>query len=281
MHESISDRDFKRLGETITQECGIKMPPVKKVMLEARLRKRLRALGMETFKEYCEYLFSPEGKREELIHMIDVVTTNKTEFFREPAHFDFLLKTALPDMVENKGVGIRRDLRVWSAGCATGEEPYTLAMLLDDFFKSVPGPYSFHITATDISLNALETARLAIYDHHKILPVPVDFKKKYLLRSKDKTKKAVRVVPKLRSRVSFNRLNFMDENYGFRESMDVIFCRNVIIYFDKHTQQKMLKRVCDNLGDKSYLFMGHSETLHGIEVPLKQMAPSTYRKKSV
>ena len=273
----LTEREFRRLGEFIHAKYGIKMPPAKQTMLQARLQKRLRTLGMGSFKEYLEFLFSPEGMREELVEMVNVVTTNKTDFYREPTHFTYLVKTALPELISSTGAGIRRPLGIWSAGCSTGEEPYTLAMVLSEFAKDIDG-FRFFILATDISTKVLQTAALGIYNEEKVEPVPSDIKKKYLLRSKDKKKRHVRIVPELRAKVQFRPLNFMDGDFDMRESMDVIFCRNVIIYFDRPTQEGLLNRLANHLVPKGYLFMGHSETLSGLKVPLSLVAPTVYRK---
>ena len=170
----------------------------------------------------------------ELTHMVDQVTTNKTDFFREPSHFDYLSQKALPDLALSK-----RNLVVWSAGCSTGEEPYTLAMVLGEFAGGRHG-CDFLILATDISTRVLEKARLAIYDEEAIAPIPAGLKKKYLLRSRDETHSRYRVIPELRDHVRFRQLNLMEGDFGFREQMDIIFCRNVIIYFDKATQASLL-----------------------------------------
>ena len=270
---TLSDREFARLSEFIHGECGIKVTEAKKVMLEGRLQKRLRKLGLGSFASYCEYLFSPEGMEKELTFMIDEVTTNKTDFFREPAHFQYLVETVLPDLTRS-----RRRLTIWSAGCSSGEEPYTLAMVLSAWADRSPG-FEFLILATDISTNVLGKAEKAVYDEERIAPVPAEFKRKYLLRSKDRTKRVVRVAPELRSRVRFRRLNFMDGDFGFREPIDVIFCRNVIIYFDKPTQERLLNRFCRHLAPGGYVFMGHSEALIDMNVPLTPVAPTVYRKK--
>lgn len=262
----MSEKCFRLLSDFIHTSCGIKMPPSKKTLLEGRLRKRLRTLRMHSFVTYCDYLFSPVGMASESGPMIDLVTTNKTDFFRESAHFDFLVQRVLPEMVESRGIGIQNDLAVWSAGCSTGEEPYTLAMVLCEFAEKQT-PFRFSVLGTDISSLVLERAVRAIYDHERVLPIPMDLRQKYLLRSKDRTKDLVRMSPELRSRVRFQRLNFMEEDYGVRESISVIFCRNVLIYFDKPTQEKMLNKLCRCLVPGGYLFMGHSETLHGLHVP--------------
>jgi chemotaxis protein methyltransferase CheR len=272
----MSDKDFVRLSEFIRASCGIKLPPVKKTMLEGRLRKRLRALGIESFKRYCEFLFSPGGSQSEYIHMIDAVTTNKTDFFREPDHFDCLSDRVLPELVHLCGLG--KKLNVWSAACSTGEEPYTLAMVLSDFAKSCPG-FDFSILATDISSAVLEKARLGIYPHDSVSPVPMALRKKYLLKSREKDKGLVRIVPQLRNTVRFGRLNFLEEEYGINEPMAIVFCRNALIYFDRPTQEIIINRLSQHLMSGGYLFVGHSESLHGMDLPLVQTATTIYRKQ--
>ena len=273
----LSQRDFGRLSAFVHEHCGIKLPPSKKTMLEARLRRRLRALDLKSYDDYCDYLFGPDGQDEEVVRMIDLVTTNKTDFFREPAHFDFLVRNCLPELCDAGRGGSWRKLTVWSAGCSTGEEPYTLAMVLSAFAESRPG-LRFSIVATDISTRVLEKAALGIYDEDRVEPVPPAMKRKYLLRSKDRSRGLVRVAPGVRSLVDFRRLNLMDGDFGLRESMDLIFCRNVIIYFDKPTQEGLVNRFTRHLAPGGYLFLGHSETLCGMDVPLVQMAPTVYRK---
>lgn len=273
----LTQRDFERFSRLVYDHCGIKLPPHKQSMLEARLRKRLRAHNLHTFEEYAEMIFSADEPTEELVKLIDVVTTNKTDFFREPAHFDYLTNSALPYLVQNFGAGINQPLRVWSAGCSTGKEPYTLAMVLKEYQEKIKD-FSFDILGTDICTDVLEKAVQGIYAAIKAEPVPDALKKKYLLKSKNKDNNLVRVVPELRSLTRFRRLNFMDEDFGFREPFDIIFCRNVIIYFDRPTQERLLAKLVANLDTGRYIFLGHSETLLGLNLPLKQMAPSVYRK---
>ena len=274
----ISDEDFSKFAALIYEQCGIKMPPQKRSMLEARLRKRLRVLGLDSYEAYREYLFSSDGMVDELVNMIDVVTTNKTDFFREPRHFDYMIQTSLPSLIERAGAGVERPLRIWSAGCSSGEEPYTIAMFLDDFVWN-NRKIDYQILATDISTQVLEKAALGVYHRDKIEPVPPDFRKKYLLKSKDPDSPQVRVVPALRQRLKFSRVNFMDANFDVGEQKDIIFCRNVIIYFDRATQERFLSRLCQCLRSGGYLYMGHSETLSGMPLPLKQLAPAVYQKQ--
>ncbi|NOZ68638.1 MAG: protein-glutamate O-methyltransferase [Deferribacteres bacterium] len=275
----LSDKDFRRLSEFIQNECGIRMPDSKKILLESRLQKRLRHLGLSSFSAYCDYLFSPAGLENEVVHMIDVVTTNKTDFYREPRHFEYLVRKALPELMTKSGAGINRNLMVWSAGCSTGEEPYTLAMVLSEFAKKSPGlNFRYLILATDISTRALEKAKRGIYEEERVTPVPLEMKKKYLLRGKNKNRGLVRIVPELRALVKFRRLNFL-EDFKMREYMDIIFCRNVIIYFERHTQEMLLNKFCRRLCTGGYLFIGHSETLSGLDLPLVQIEPTVYRKE--
>lgn len=272
----LTEGDFLRLGRFIYEQCGIKMPQSKKTMLESRLQKRLRTLDLESFAQYCSYLFSNEGLEREAVPMLDLVTTNKTDFFREPDHFEYLLASVLPAYVQ-KGDGIIRHLRVWSAGCSTGEEPYTLAMVLQEFAEQCSG-FDYRILATDISTRVLELGRLAIYHEERTAPVPPGLKRKYFLRSRNRSERMMRIVPHLREKVEFRRLNFMGDDFGIRERLDIIFCRNVIIYFDRPTQERLLKRFCGHLAPGGYIFMGHSETLNGLNVPLVQVSPTIYRK---
>lgn len=276
---TMTDREFRRLSEFISAECGIKMPPIKKVMLETRLRKRLRYHKMSSFKEYCDYLFSPRGMTKELLHMIDVVTTNKTDFFREPAHFEYILEKVLPLSIETYGVGFKRALSVWSVGCSTGEEPFSLAIVLSEFAENYPG-FRFKILATDISTAVLNAAQRGIYKEEKIDCIPLYLKKKYFLRSRDKSKGLVKVIKGLRDMITFKRLNLMEEDLGIKDRMDIIFFRNVLIYFDKQNQETILNRLCSSLRLGGYLFVGHSEALTGLSVPCLEHEKSTiYRRK--
>lgn len=275
----LSQGDFKRLARFIEGYCGIRMPESKRTMLEGRLRRRLSALRMDDFHQYCRYVFDEDGLAEEAVHLIDAVTTNKTDFFREPQHFEYLVKNALPVLMQSQGAGIRRELAVWSAGCSSGEEPYTLAMVLAEVSQRLPG-FRYLVLATDICNDVLAKARAAIYEEPKIEPVPADLRRKYLLRSKNRSQALVRICPELRNLVRFRRLNFLDEDFGMRERMDVIFCRNVFIYFDRETQEAILRRFCRHLTPGGYVFLGHSETINGLQVPLTQVAPTVYRTRS-
>nr|WP_243838430.1 CheR family methyltransferase [Nitratidesulfovibrio liaohensis] len=273
----MSQKLFDRMSRFVYEQVGIKLPGSKRVMLEARLQKRLRVLGMASYDQYVDYLFTEKGFDEELRNFIDVVTTNTTEFFREPRHFDYLTATLLPGWTaEAVRLRAQRPLRVWSAGCSIGMEPYTLAMVLRDYQERTPG-FSFSILATDISSRALQQAVRAVYDEERVHNVPDQFRKRYLLRSRDRSRRLVRIGPELRSAVRFERLNFMDP-FSFSEPMDIIFCRNVIIYFDKPTQEGLFSRFSQCLRPDGHLFIGHSESLTGMALPLEQVAPTVYRR---
>src|SRR5579871_5781096 len=250
----ISDPDFARLRELIQGECGIVLAPAKRPMLETRLRRRTRALAFSSVGAYCEYLFSPSGMRDEVIQLIDVVTTNKTDFFREHAHFEYLVRSALPVLEKECGAGVRRTLVAWSAACSTGEEPYTLGMVLSEYAKTkAPSGFRFRIEATDISTAVLETAVAGVYAEEAAQAIPAPLRAQYVLRSKDERQKCVRVAPQIRAGVRFRRLNLMDTDYHFSEAVDIAFCRNVLIYFDRDTQEKVLERIISVLRPGGFL----------------------------
>ena len=272
----LSDKTFSRFSSLIYDEVGIKLPLAKKIMLEARLNKRLKAGGFKSFDDYADFVFSAEGREKELVSLIDVVTTNKTDFFREPAHFEFLVKVAVPSLIDSHEAGFKSPFKIWSAGCSTGEEPYTMSMVLSEFAATRPG-FQASILATDISTTVLAKAKNAIYTEENVDSIPLSLKKKYLLKSKDRNKPMVRIAPQQRSMITFQRLNFMEE-FSMREQMDVIFCRNVIIYFDKPIQERLLNRFHRQLVTGGYLFLGHSETTSGLNVPLRPVASTVYRK---
>lgn len=269
----LTDKQFNQLSDFIYTHYGIKMPPVKRVMLQSRLHKRLKALQMGSFDDYLKFVFDDHSHTEEVVNMIDVVSTNKTDFFREPAHFDFLADVALPSLVSRGN----RTISVWSAGCSSGEEPYTLAICLDSFLEGKPG-VDFSIKATDISTKVLKHALNGIYAENRIEVIPINLKKKYFLKSKDRTDPKVKVVKNLRDKIKFQRLNFIDSNYNVNDVFDIVFCRNVLIYFDKETQERVINKLCTKLKPGGYFFLGHSESTAGLNVPLKQIKPTIFER---
>ncbi len=267
----LSDAEFAKLSKFIYSQYGIKMPPEKRIMLQSRLQKRLRVLKIYSFKEYIEYVFSSQGN-DEIIHMMDVVSTNKTDFYRESAHFEYLRQVILPKLYEEK-----KNIKIWSAGCSSGPEVYTLAIELSEFAASHPG-FDFSILGTDISTLMLKKAFAGVYPEEMVNMIPIELKRKYLLKSKEKTKKLVRINSTLRNKTKFLRINFMDDHYAVNEQFDIVFCRNVLIYFDRETQEKVINKLCNYLRLDGFFFLGHSESITNINVPLKQLKPTVYSK---
>ncbi len=271
----LSDRHFRAIAELVEQQVGIRLPENKRLMLEGRLQKRVRMLGYGDINEYVDHLFDDDHFDTELIHLIDCVTTNKTDFFREPFHFDFLREIAVPELLRRaRG----RPLKIWSAACSTGMEAYTIAIVLDDMQRTGGASFQFRILGTDISTGVLQLAEEGIYTKEMIAPVPDAMAKRYFLSSKDKSRSEVRIVPELRRSVAFMRMNLMDAVYPVDRDVDVIFCRNVLIYFDKPTQSKVVERLCSHLRPGGYLIVGHSESMiQNQSIKMKQLQPTIFK----
>lgn len=273
-NEQLSTRNFQRLSTFIQDYSGIKMPANKRTMLEGRLRRRMRATRIDDVNAYCHYLFEENGLEGEAIHLIDAVTTNKTEFFREPAHFEFLAAKGLPALAA-KG---KREIKIWSSACSTGAEPYTIAMVLDEFCENQRG-VDYSILCTDICTEVLDLAVAGRFSEQMIEPVSMDRRQRYLMRARDAARNEVRIKPHLRSKLAFARLNLMDDAYPVETDLDIIFCRNILIYFDKPTQAKVLSRLCNHLAPGGYLLLGHSESIVGIDLPVVQIANTVFQKR--
>jgi chemotaxis protein methyltransferase CheR len=274
----ISVRSFDQLAEFITREFGIKMPESKISMIQSRLLHRVRDLGLESIDQYCEHLFSSSESAAERVHFINAVTTNKTDFFREPQHFKYLTETVLPQLVRSGYVAFNRRVALWSAACSSGEEPYTLAMVLSEYAAGHPA-FQFRILATDISTKVLKMAKDGIYSEQQVAPVPPQLRRKYLLQGKGEQHSLTRVTSALRRSVSFHPLNLMDADYCVRDMFDVIFCRNVLIYFERPTQEAVISKLCRNLNPGGYIFVGHSESLSGFDLPLDSVGSACFRKR--
>src|SRR5258708_11760346 len=227
----LTDRQFRAIAELIEGQVGIKLPEAKRLMLEGRLHKRVRALNCFDLNEYVERLFNDNHFESELVHLIDCVTTNKTDFFREPSHFDFMRDVAVPESLNRRTHGGRL-LKIWSAACSTGMEAYNIAMVLDDMIRT-GSSFQFRILGTDISTSVLELAMRGIYTREMIAPVPDEMARRYFMSSRDRSRAQVRVVPELRRSANFKRMNLMDPVYPVDRDVDIIFSRNVLIYFDK------------------------------------------------
>jgi len=270
----LSDRHFKSLAKLVEGQVGIKLPANKRLMLEGRLHKRVRALNYAGISDYVEDLFQTSLLDAELTHLIDVVTTNKTDFFREPSHFTFMKKVAVPALLKPHG---RSELKVWSAAASAGMEAYTVAMVLDDMVRCGTR-FQFRILGTDISTAMLRMAKTGIYTRDVLTPVPPEFLKRYFLRSKNSGSDEVRIVPELRRQTHFMRMNLMDTTYPVDRDVDIIFCRNVLIYFEKETQRKVVEQLCSHLRPGGYLMVGHSESMvHSVVPGLHQVQPTIFR----
>ncbi len=273
----LTEVDLRNLTKVVYDYCGINLSTEKKIFIERKINRRISELGLNSYKEYLKYLFNEEYKDKELLLLVNELTTNKTDFFREPAHFDFIKDVFIKEKFNNDYIHFYKEVNIWSAGCSTGEEPYTLAIVFSEL-KNEYINLNFNIYASDIATNVLEIAKKGIYKAETISDIPLIIKQKYFLKSKDETKKLIRVSKFIRDKVTFFRANLLDSNYDLPCKQDIIFCRNVLIYFDKITQTKVLTNLVRHLEKGGYLFLGHSETIMGISLPIEKVAPTIYRK---
>jgi chemotaxis protein methyltransferase CheR len=276
--DRLRPQDFKKIARFVEGYCGIRLPPGKQTMVEGRLRRRVRALGLSSLDEYCHHLFDEGALENEVVNLVDAITTNKTEFFREVEHFRFLVAHAIPDLLtRGHRPGLDRPLKIWSAAASTGAEPYTIAMMCDDYGHALRG-FRFSILATDICVDVLEKAKAGIYPADMMAPVPTDFLQRYFRRARDPGNSTVRLIPEIRQMVRFGRLNLMEPHYPIDPDMDIVFCRNILIYFDKTTQEAVLRKICHHLRPGGYLFLGHSESIAGMSLPVRAVATATFQK---
>ena len=275
--DHLSAIDFGRIARLVEGEAGIKLPPGKRLMVEGRLRKRMRALSLPSFVAYCDMLFKQGGLERELTYLINAVTTNKTDFFREPEHFDFLVEEMVPGLIK------RRDerqplLKVWSAASSTGAEAYTLAMVLHGL-QARRADFRFAILGTDISTAVLAQGRRAVYPAEMIAPVPPPMQERYVMHARQPgARREVRIAPEVRRYVQFQHLNLMDASYPFDRDVDVVFLRNVLIYFEKRDQEAVVGRLVGHLRPGGYLVLGHSESMIGTSLAVRQVAPAVFVK---
>lgn len=275
----LSDRRYRQLASVIEQSVGIQLPPSKRVMVEGRLRRRARTLGFSDVDEYCASLFDGGRLDAEYVHLVDLVTTNKTDFFREAEHFDFLRSHAVPALIAPRDRDRPARLKIWSAACSNGAEPYTIAMVLEEAARAAGGAFSYSILGTDVCTQVLEQARRAIYPIEMVAPVPPELRQRYVMLPRDSHRQEVRISPILRSRVRFHHLNLMDQRYPFDRDVDVVFCRNVLIYFDRTTQHAVLSRLCGHLRPGGYLIVGHSESSSGSNlVGMRQVMTTIWQR---
>lgn len=272
----MTDHDYAVISSYIEKNVGIRLSDGKKVMMQSRLATRLRALGLSSFEDYIQFVFNKDTSGQELIFMTNALTTNKTDFFREADHFETMNNIVLPDLIA-KGC---KNIHIWSSASSSGEEPYTLAIVMSEYKRNHAKSFSdFDILGTDISTEVLDKAVNAVYTEDVAACIPLEMKKKYFLKSRDSDRHIVRIKPALRAKCSFQRLNLMDETWDVPPKFEIIFCRNVLIYFDKPTQEKIIRHLLQHLIPGGYLFLGHSETVFGMNLPLKTIGPTAYRKE--
>jgi chemotaxis protein methyltransferase CheR len=264
----ISDELFQLFAKHIYDFAGIRLGEQKKTLVTSRFQKRLRTLGLAGYNEYYKLVKSDEDER---IMMLNSITTNTTKFFRENHHFEYLRETLIPTLLENRRA--KKEIRIWSAGCSTGEEPYSIAISVYEAFREAfpnadpANPFcgwDVKILATDISTNVLATAQRGLYSQEQIpAGIPKEFLQRYFLKGNNAYSGSVTVKEILKQGISFRRLNFKDTMYPFSNKFDMIFCRNVMIYFDEPMKQHVLKKFHHHLASDGHLFLGHSETMFG------------------
>lgn len=272
--QKLEEPEFIRIQDFMLKNLGVKLSPIKIVMVNSRLIKRLKASGIYTFPEYINYALSAEGKRSgELQNMIDELTTHKTEFFREPEHFELLKNMVLPEFVKNRN----HFFKIWSAGCSSGEEAYTMAILLNQF-KFLNSNFDFSIYGTDVSSAVVNKAVKATYSEQNIKDIDHDLIKKYFTIAKTDKQNEYVVNKMLRDKVTFS-LGNLANHFGYSlNSFDVVFCRNTLIYFDDKSKRDVVNRLIQTIKPGGYLFVGLSETVSQYSSAIKQVSPSVYKK---
>lgn len=268
---AIDDGDFRKIVQLVMNTAGIVLSDRKRPFVQSRLGRRLRALGMTDFRQYCRLLEAPAGE-EERSNLINAITTNHTSFFREPHHFSYLANTILPKLA-NSEAGQSRRLRIWSAGCSTGEEPYTIAMTLREH-QAMLKDWDVKILATDLDTNVVAHASEGIYESDRLESVPPSYRKRFVTELDDDRS---RMNDDIRSLISFAPLNLL-QKWPMRGPFDVIFCRNVVIYFDKPTQRKLFDRYAEMLRPTGSLFIGHSESLLNVTDRFDLVGRTIYRR---
>ena len=266
----LKEDEYQRFCTLIYAESGISLGNQKQALLVSRLSTRLRDLGLATFTEYYE-LLTEDRNREEFPRMLDLISTNKTDFFREPKHFDFLRQQILPEIESAKHI------RIWSSACSTGEEPYTIAMTLYEGIRS-PAHWDIKILASDLSTRVLAKAESGTYDAERVQALPPETVKRHFLRGRGESAGLIKVKPHLADMIHFQRMNLMDDRFPIKTPLDLIFCRNVMIYFDQSTQETLVNKFHHYLKPGGYLFIGHSESLQWVKHPFELVAPTIYRK---
>jgi len=275
IQSQLTDQDFEGLRRLVTRHTGISVGAGKRQLLFNRLNRRLQCHGLSSFGEYCELIDSGRD-RKEIEVFINAVTTNLTAFFREPHHFELLRQSVIPQcLTANKH---SQRLRIWSAGCSTGEEAYCLAITVYEAIRNI-ADWDVLILATDLDTSVLSSARAGVYPNECVAKVPPEYRKKWFTSGSGEYTGKACLSPKLKQIIRFRQLNLMDE-WPMRGVFDVVFCRNVVIYFDKATQAKLFNRMADQMAPGGHLFIGHSESLHNVTDRFSLLGKTTYRKVS-
>ena len=270
---SLSDQEFDEIRAVIKEMTGISMSASKRALVYRRLWRRLKATNIDTFQAYLDYI--RDGESSELEEFINAVTTNLTSFFREQHHFDFLAKTIVPEMVARSDNSSKR-LRIWSAGCSTGEEPYSIAIVLKESFKNLDH-WDAKILATDLDSNVLNTCKAGVYSQQRVESIPRNQLRRWFRKGRHQDAELAKVSQNLKDLITFKQLNLMHD-WPMQGRFDVVFCRNVIIYFDKPTQRILIDRYANVLADNGYLILGHSESLFKVSDRFSLIGKTIYRK---
>jgi chemotaxis protein methyltransferase CheR len=270
------DSDYQFIRELVYNHSRINLGPDKKELVSARLSKRLRETKITSISDYCRFLQTKESD-DELSHLIDAISTNYTFFFREHEHFDFLTKTVLPEMARRRGAEKWPSFNVWSAACASGEEPYSIAITLAEYFAK-DSTWPWRIEATDISHKILQRARVGIYREESVSKTPASILRAHFQKGFGPQEGKYRVKAHIQQGVTFRQLNLLESSTPFTEPFHVIFCRNVMIYFDRATQEELINKLAQKLVPGGYLYVGHSESLSSISHPLETVKPAIYRR---
>ena len=274
----LTDQEYREIANFVHKTAGINLLDGKKELMRTRLSKRIRALKFNNFRAYFKHVMS-DHTGEEIVFLLDALATNLTSFFREPQHFQFMAKDYLPELEKRRKAQNSRKLRIWSAACSSGEEPYTIAMVVLDKNPYFGQGGDFKILGTDISTKVLTMAKQGLYGPERVKDIPPQMLQKHFTRIEtDRGERMYQVTPQLRSTIAFQRLNLMDP-LPFQRPLDLIFCRNVMIYFDKETIASLVDKYYKILAPGGYLFIGHSESLSGFKHPFKYVAPCIYLKE--
>ena len=267
----LQDEEFNLIKDIVHKESGIRLTELKKSLVQSRLMKRLRELQLRNYHDYCRFLTNNYDN--EIINLINCITTNKTDFFRESKHFDFMKGVVLPEF-EHSG---RKRLRIWSAGCSTGAEPYSIAMTVLDYYmrKSMP---DIKILATDIDTQVLMKGEEGVYSINEIEGVDVDVLKRYFMRGTGTHNGSFKIKDFVKKIVYFGRLNLLEDTYPMKGRFNIIFCRNVVIYFDAESRERLFEKFHTHIHDDGYLILGHSETLAGLTNRFRFIGNTVYRK---